>query len=80
MTINFDTRICNTNCRKKLKNGNCEIPGSDNLAVQCVGPWVENKYFFLEKYLNISRAVRRKFSEKNKSVYIDLFSGPADAL
>ncbi|MCL5074008.1 MAG: three-Cys-motif partner protein TcmP [Actinobacteria bacterium] len=59
-----------------MKNGNCKILGSDNLPVQCVGPWVENKYFFLEKYLNISREARRKFSEKDNAVYIDLFSGP----
>ena len=76
MTINIDTRICNTDCKQKLKNGNCKIPSSDNLSVQCVGPWVENKYFFLEKYLNISRAVRKKFSEKDNAVYVDLFSGP----
>lgn len=74
--MDSNTRICSTNCIKKLKNGNCIIPGSDNLPVQCVGPWVENKYFFLEKYLNISRAARKKFSEKENAVFIDLFSGP----
>ncbi|MBM3713124.1 MAG: three-Cys-motif partner protein TcmP [Actinobacteria bacterium] len=76
MTIKNSNRKCSTNCVKKLSNGNCEIPASDNLPVQCVGPWVENKYYFLEKYLNISRAARKKFSEKNNAVYIDLFSGP----
>ena len=76
MTINIDSTLCIKKCSRKLKNGNCKIPGSDNLPVQCVGPWSENKYFFLEKYLNISRAARKKFSDKENAVYIDLFSGP----
>lgn len=69
------------NCGKSDKNcrdaeGNCFEPGTDNLAVQCVGPWVEDKYFFLEKYLNATREVRRKYSDNNNAVFIDLFSGP----
>lgn len=62
------------NCKDEF--GNCLIPGSDNLPVQCVGPWVEDKYFFLEQYLNATREARRKFTEKENAVFIDLFSGP----
>jgi three-Cys-motif partner protein len=41
-----------------------------------VGPWVEDKYFFLERYLNASCEARRKFADKNNAVFIDLFAGP----
>lgn len=66
-------------CKKqhcKDREGNCPVLGIDNLPVQCVGGWVENKYYFLEKYLNASCEVRRKFSAKNNAVFIDLFAGP----
>jgi len=71
------------NCKKqscKDADGNCPIPGSDGLPVQCVGPWVEDKYFFLEKYLNASCEARRKFSDKNNAVFIDLFAGPGKCI
>jgi three-Cys-motif partner protein len=67
------------NCKKqscKDANGNCPIPGSNGLPVQCVGPWVEDKYFFLEIYLNASCEARRKFADKSNAVFIDLFAGP----
>lgn len=66
------------NCKKqgcKDVDGNCLIPGSDGLLVQCVGQWVEDKYFFLEKYLNASCEARRKFADNNNAVFIDLFAG-----
>jgi hypothetical protein len=56
--------------------GNCSIPGADGLPVQCVGAWVEDKYFFLEQYLNASCEARRKFADKGNAVFIDLFAGP----
>jgi len=46
------------------------------MPVQCVGQWVEDKYFFLERYLNATREARRKFSDKKNAVFIDLFAGP----
>lgn len=67
------------NCKKqscKNEDGNCPILGYDGLPVQCVGPWVEDKYFFLEKYLNASSKARRKFADKDNAVFIDLFAGP----
>ena len=67
------------NCSKedcKDKDGNCSIPGADGLPVQRVGPWVEDKFFFLERYLTASREARRKFSDNGNAVFIDLFSGP----
>ncbi|MBI4683944.1 MAG: three-Cys-motif partner protein TcmP [Nitrospirae bacterium] len=71
------------NCKKqgcKDEHGNCPIPSSDSLPVQCVGPWVEDKYFFLEKYLNASREARRMFADKNNAVFIDLFAGPGKCI
>lgn len=66
------------NCKDKI--GNCPAPGSDNLPVQCVGPWAEDKYYFLERYLNASCEARRKFSAKNNAVFIDLFAGPGTCI
>lgn len=66
-------------CKKercKDRAGNCPTLGSDGLPVQCVGPWVEDKYFFLERYLDASSEARKKFTEKGNAVFIDLFSGP----
>jgi len=71
-----DLRICNKDCNNKEKNGNCKIPGEDSLPVQCVGKWVESKYYFLVKFLNASKEVRRKFSKEGNAIYIDLFAGP----
>lgn len=66
-------------CKKdrcKDSAGNCPTLGSDGLPVQCVGPWVEDKYFFLERYLTASSEARKKFAENGNAVFIDLFSGP----
>lgn len=64
--------------KKNCKNeeGNCSVLGEDGLPVQCVGAWVEDKYFFLEAYLNASCEARRKFADKDNAVFIDLFTGP----
>ncbi len=69
-------RNCSKNCLNKKENGNCLIPGEDNLPLQCVGPWVEKKFYFLERYLNATCQARKKFSTKGNSVFIDLFAGP----
>ena len=71
----MDSRVCKKE-KCENKEGNCPVLGSDGLPVQCVGRWVEDKYFFLEKYLNASREVRRQFTNKNNAVFIDLFAGP----
>jgi len=73
-----DVRICRKDC--KNKNGNCLILGTDKLPLQCVGIWVEDKYYFLEKYLNASCEARRKFSDKGNAVFIDLFAGPGKCI
>ena len=71
------------NCRSRRcrdEYGNCQIYGADRLPVQCVGRWVEDKFFFLERYLDASREARRKFADKSNAVFIDLFSGPGKCI
>ncbi len=67
-------KICGNNCRDPY--GNCYELGSDLLPVQCVGPWVEEKYFFLERYIDATRWARKKYTDQGNSIYIDLFAGP----
>jgi len=69
------TRSCKKE-RCKDSAGNCPILGEDRLPVQCVGPWVEDKYFFLERYLVASKGARKKFADNGNAVFLDLFSGP----
>jgi three-Cys-motif partner protein len=71
-------RNCVEDCRPA--EGNCYVLGQDDLPVQCVGPWVNDKYYFLERYLVSTQLARKKFSEKNNAVYIDLFSGPGKCI
>lgn len=73
-------RNCSNYCLNKKENGNCLIPGEDNLPMQCVGPWVEEKFYYLEKYLNATCKVRKKFVENGNTVFIDLFSGPGKCI
>lgn len=75
-----EKRKCNKNCLNKENSGNCLVLGSDYLPVQCVGPWAEDKYFFLERYLNATCQARKKFSVNNNSVFIDLFAGPGKCI
>lgn len=71
----MSTRSCSKkNCKDEA--GNCPVLGKDQLPIQCVGAWVEDKYFFLESYLNASCEARRMFADKNNAVFIDLFAGP----
>jgi three-Cys-motif partner protein len=67
------TRDC-SGC--KNASGNCHVPGDDGLPLQCVGPWVENKYFFLERYVDATRGARKKYTDRGNSVFIDMFAGP----
>ena len=69
-------RNCSKICLIKKENGNCSILGKDNLPLQCVGSWVEEKFYFLERYLNATCKARKKFSAKGNAVFIDLFAGP----
>jgi three-Cys-motif partner protein len=50
----------------------------DGFPRELVGAWVREKHERLKKYIDISRAVRRKFIGRGKAgaTYIDLFCGP----
>jgi len=50
----------------------------DGFPREIVGPWVQDKYIRLAKYVGISRAVRAKFIGRGKAgaTFIDLYSGP----
>jgi three-Cys-motif partner protein len=48
----------------------------DSLMVSEVGEWTLEKHARLKRYIDISRAVRRKFVRRAGATYIDLFCGP----
>lgn len=52
-------------------------PDEDGYPREVVGAWSKDKYARLAKYIDISRAVRRRFTAKGKAgaSYIELFSG-----
>lgn len=59
----------------------CSIPDPEgSLPLACVGSWAEEKHARIRKYVDISRASRRKFLEgKGGATYLDLFCGPGRA-
>jgi hypothetical protein len=62
-----------------LENGNCTNPGPDGLAVQCVGQWAADKYYYLRQYIAATKAVRGGFiapKGNGGAAFIDLFAGP----
>jgi three-Cys-motif partner protein len=53
----------------------------DGLPLDEVGPWVTDKHGRLRRYIDISRAARRKFVEgTGGATYIDLFCGSGRAI
>ena len=55
------------------------ISSIDGLPVRDSGPWIQRKYFFLKKYMDIfTRAMKGKW--QNRLSYIDLFAGPGRCL
>ncbi len=52
----------------------------DGLAVRPSGPWIERKYFYLNRYADIfTRGMGKKWS-RGGLTYIDLFAGPGRCL
>lgn len=63
-------------------NQNCTVPGPDGLAVQCVGPWTQEKHEYLRRYIDATRAVRKRYlapTGTGGAGFVDLFSGPGMA-
>ena len=56
-------------------------PDEDGLPRAIVGPWVRDKHIRLERYIGISRSVRKKFigPKGAGATFIDLFAGPGRA-
>ena len=54
-----------------------EIDPEDGLRRAIVGDWAPEKHMRLKKYVDITRAVRRKFG--GNATYIDLYCGPGRA-
>jgi three-Cys-motif partner protein len=54
-----------------------EIDPEDRLRRAIVGDWAPEKHLRLQKYVDITRAVRRKFG--GNATYIDLYCGPGRA-
>jgi three-Cys-motif partner protein len=53
----------------------------DGLPLDEVGPWAKEKHERLRKYVDITRAVRKKFVERSGgATYIDLYGGSGRAL
>lgn len=54
----------------------------DGFRVAKVGSWTEEKHLRLRKYVDISRAARRKWSKEygKETGYIDLYCGPGRAM
>ncbi len=51
----------------------------DGLPVRDSGPWIQRKYFFLKRYMDIfTRGMKAKW--QNRLSYIDLFAGPGRCL
>ncbi len=59
----------------KEEDGICPFKnGDDNLPLRCVGPWANDKLYYLKRYMEVfNTAMKGKWS---KRAYIELFSGP----
>lgn len=62
-----------------LPNGNCTTPAPDGLPAQCVGQWAADKHYYLQQYIEATRAVRAGYRPPKGhggAAFIDLFAGP----
>lgn len=57
------------------------VDGDDGLPAEEVGAWARKKHDRLRRYLDISRATRKKFltGQSKSATFIDLFCGPGRA-
>jgi three-Cys-motif partner protein len=55
------------------------VLGADRLPITVVGAWTLEKHERLVKYVDITRAVRRKFTP-TETTYIELFCGPGRSI
>src|SRR5947207_15108641 len=64
-----------------MKSSGTLIAGDDGLPAEEVGAWATEKHNYLKRYLDISRATRKKFLGEKKAgaTFIDLFAGTGRA-
>jgi len=62
----------------RLKSDRYEVDPGDGLRREVVGEWSPEKHARLRRYVDITRATRRRF-DKSGSTYIDLYCGPGQA-
>lgn len=62
-------------CGIEPDEGICHtLSEEDGLPVRCVGPWSQNKHYYIERYIDIFHSgMGKRFPTIN---YIDLFAGP----
>ena len=67
--------------RSTMKSASSLIAGDDGLLAEEVGAWAIEKHNYLKRYLDISRAARKKFLGAGKAgaTFIDLFGGTGRA-
>lgn len=72
--------------QERKPNGNLLHLGDDQLPVQDVGEWAEEKHIILQRYIEASSGPRSKFVTSQEreiplggAAYIDLFAGPGRA-
>jgi three-Cys-motif partner protein len=66
----------------KSPNGNCPNPLPDGHPAQCVGAWALDKHHYVGRYIEATRATRKKYlvpAGTGGAAYIDLFAGPGRA-
>jgi three-Cys-motif partner protein len=63
-----------------------EVDPADGLPVSEVGEWAQEKHALLHRYVDITKAARRKFTDVSRApnrrggaAYIEVFSGPGRA-
>src|SRR3972149_7926399 len=79
--MNGHSVVCKADCPpKEINDRNCPFIFEDGEALQCVDTWAEEKFYYLENYLNATWRARNKFTEWNNAVFLDLFAGPGKSI
>jgi three-Cys-motif partner protein len=75
-----DCSKCPVGGKINAEDQTCSIPDPDDgLPLACVGAWAEEKHARVRKYVDISRAARRKYLTGSGATFIELFCGPGRA-
>lgn len=76
----YDCSKCPVGGRINPEDQTCSVPDPDDgLPLACVGSWAEEKHARVRKYVDISRAARRKYLAGPGATFIELFCGPGRA-